>query len=182
VHNAWLRTLEDGIYTYDIAKDRPSGGTKEFAQAVVERLGKVPETLPAVDYTKAQERKVAPVAKVTVRPEPKRDLNGVDVFLYNKPLSAQELGQKLEALAGPEFQLTMISNRGVKVYPGGYPETFTVDHWRCRFERPEGRDAVSHQDIRSLLGRIEGAGLEWIKLENLYLFDGERAYSLDQGQ
>src|SRR5690606_28166619 len=37
VHNAWLRTLEDGIYTYDIAKDRPSVGTKEFAQAVVER-------------------------------------------------------------------------------------------------------------------------------------------------
>lgn len=182
VHNAWLRTLEDGIYTYDIAKDRPSVGTKEFAQAVVERLGQVPETLAAVDYTQAEQRQVASTAKVTVKPEPQRDLNGVDVFLYNKELSAEELGNKLEALAGPEFSLTMISNRGVKVYPGGYPETFTVDHWRCRFERPEGRDKVSHEDIRALLGRIEGAGLEWIKLENLYLFDGQLAYSLDQGQ
>ena len=182
IHNAWLRTLEDGVYTYDIAKDRPSVGTKEFAQAVVDRLGKLPETLPAVDYTQAKDRQVASVSKVSVRPEPRRDLDGVDVFLYNKTLSAEELGKKLEAVAGPEFNLVMISNRGVKVYPGGYPETFTVDHWRCRFQGSKGSGTVAHQDIRALLGRIEGAGLEWIKLENLYLFDGKLAYSLDQGQ
>ncbi|OUN01472.1 MAG: isocitrate dehydrogenase [Firmicutes bacterium ZCTH02-B6] len=182
IHNAWLRTIEDGVYTYDIAKDRPSVGTKEFAQAVVERLGKLPETLPAVDYTQNKERKVAPVARVSVRPEPKRELDGVDVFLYNKALSADELGKTLEAAAGPEFKLVMISNRGVKVYPGGYPETFTVDHWRCRFEGAKGPGTASHEDIRALLGRIQAAGLEWIKLENLYLFDGQRAYSLDQGQ
>ena len=38
VHNAWLRTLEDGIHTYDIYKEGVSKqkvGTKEFAQAVV---------------------------------------------------------------------------------------------------------------------------------------------------
>src|SRR3979411_1109935 len=43
VHNAWLRTIEDGIHTYDIYKEgtsRQKVGTKEFAQAVVERLGK----------------------------------------------------------------------------------------------------------------------------------------------
>ena len=42
VHNAWLRTLEDGIHTYDIYKEGVSKqkvGTKEFAQAVVERVG-----------------------------------------------------------------------------------------------------------------------------------------------
>src|ERR687895_1074695 len=53
VHNAWLRTIEDGIHTYDIYDEKVSKqkvGTKEFAEAVVERLGKKPHTLKAVAY------------------------------------------------------------------------------------------------------------------------------------
>src|SRR3954454_12121652 len=53
VHNAWLRTIEDGVHTYDIYADGVSTakvGTKEFAAAVIERLGKVPNTLKAVTY------------------------------------------------------------------------------------------------------------------------------------
>src|SRR5437870_8076213 len=53
VHNAWLRTVEDGVHTYDIFKEgvsREKVGTKEFGQAVVERLGKQPKTLKAVAY------------------------------------------------------------------------------------------------------------------------------------
>src|ERR671932_790615 len=56
VHNAWLRTLEDGIHTYDIYDERVSKqkvGTKEFAQAVVERLGQRPEQLKAGSYPAA---------------------------------------------------------------------------------------------------------------------------------
>src|SRR5436853_6330117 len=53
VHNGWLRTIEDGIHTYDIYDEGSSKekvGTKEFAAAVVERLGKRPNTLKAVAY------------------------------------------------------------------------------------------------------------------------------------
>src|SRR5262244_3027478 len=53
VHNAWLRTIEDGIHTYDIFADgvsRQKVGTKEFADAVVARLGKLPQKLKAVGY------------------------------------------------------------------------------------------------------------------------------------
>jgi isocitrate dehydrogenase len=42
VHNAWLRTIEDGIHTYDIYDEQASKqkvGTKEFADAVIARLG-----------------------------------------------------------------------------------------------------------------------------------------------
>src|SRR5437762_76795 len=51
VHNAWLRTIEDGIHTYDIYVESVSKqkvGTKEFAAAVVARLGQKPEKLKAV--------------------------------------------------------------------------------------------------------------------------------------
>ena len=51
VHNAWLRTIEDGVHTYDIFVEGVSKqkvGTKEFADAVVAHLGQKPETLKAV--------------------------------------------------------------------------------------------------------------------------------------
>src|SRR6186713_3584338 len=46
VHNAWLRTIEDGIHTYDIYDEKVSKqkvGTKEFAEAVSERIGQMPQ-------------------------------------------------------------------------------------------------------------------------------------------
>src|SRR5438105_5214105 len=54
VHNAWLRTIEDGIHTYDIYDERVSKQkvrTKEFASAVVERVGRKPEKFKVVSYS-----------------------------------------------------------------------------------------------------------------------------------
>jgi hypothetical protein len=48
VHNAWLRTTEDGIHTYDIFKEgisKQKVDTKEFTDTVVARLGQKPQTL-----------------------------------------------------------------------------------------------------------------------------------------
>lgn len=60
-------------------------------------------------------------------------------------------------------------------------ETFCTDHWRCRF-LPEDRPAVSNTDIVRLLADLDAAGFDVIKTENLYTFDGNRGYSLGQGQ
>ena len=75
----------------------------------------------------------------------------------------------------------MITNRGVKVFPQGNPLTFCTDHWRCRFV---ARDAQSlkGQNLIELLTALEKSGLEVIKTENLYSFDGQKGYSLGQGQ
>src|SRR3984893_8756017 len=53
IHNAWLRTLEDGVHTYDIFQEglsKQKVGTKEFAQAVIARLGQKPQTIKAAEY------------------------------------------------------------------------------------------------------------------------------------
>src|SRR5687767_4675046 len=58
VHNAWLRTIEDGIHTYDIfeeGKSKEKVGTKEFADAVAQRMGQKPQTLKAAAYKAAAE-------------------------------------------------------------------------------------------------------------------------------
>ena len=81
IHNAWLTTIEDGVHTYDIFKEGVSKqkvGTKEFAQAVVDRLGQKPSTLKTVSYSNAPKQTVA--HKAAERTPEKKELVGVDVF------------------------------------------------------------------------------------------------------
>ncbi len=185
VHNAWLRTIEDGVHTYDIFDDSVSKqkvGTKEFAQAVVERLGKKPQTLKAVSYKQEDVEEVYSETIVKERSDTHKDLVGVDVFLDWLKGSPEMLGESLSEVAPEGMQLVMVSNRGVKVWPGGKSETFCSDHWRCRFMSKNKGDVITHRDIIALLGRVEDAGFDFIKTENLCNFDGERGYSLDQGE
>jgi isocitrate dehydrogenase len=104
------------------------------------------------------------------------------VFLDWSKGAANDLGSDLNKLNGEGLKLTMISNRGVKVWPGGHSETFCSDHWRCRFISDSEGQVVSHSQVISLLGRVATAGYDFIKIENLYNFDGERGFSLDQGE
>ena len=185
VHNAWLRTIEDGIHTYDIydeAVSKQKVGTKEFAAAVAERLGQVPQILKSVRYKPAGSARAQTRSSAGKKEPAKKDLVGVDVFLDWSKGSANELGDALKKLGDDGVRLTMISNRGVKVWPDGHSETFCSDHWRCRFLSTSAGSGVSHPQIISLLGRVAGSGYDFIKIENLYNFDGERGYSLDQGE
>ena len=183
VHNAWLRTIEDGVHTYDIYEDGKSKqkvGTKEFAEAVAQRLGQTPQTLKTARYKRIEDWDAATEVPARQRPRAKKDLVGVDVFLDWTKGTANALGDALSKLSGDGTKLEMMSNRGVKVWPGGHAETFCSDHWRCRFLSVTG-SGVSHPQIISLLQRFADAGFDFIKTENLYNFDGERGYSLDQG-
>jgi isocitrate dehydrogenase len=182
VHNAWLKTVEDGIHTYDVYDERVSKqkvGTKEFAQAVVDRVGQKPEKLKPVTY-KSTPRQASPAS--AAQAAQKKDMVGIDVFLQWGPGKPAALGAQLEKLAGPDARLTMVSNRGVKVYPGGFEETFLSDNWRCRFFSKTKDAPLTHGQICGLLQRIADDGLDFVKTESLCNFDGQRAYSLDQGE
>ncbi|WP_375154910.1 NADP-dependent isocitrate dehydrogenase [Stratiformator vulcanicus] len=185
IHNAWLKTIEDGIHTYDIYTDSHSKekvGTKEFAEAVVARLGQEPETLTVKRYP----REAAGLGEIKPSPRTneKKELVGVDVFIDDPTCTPEELGKKLEEVSSDGIKIKMITNRGVKVWPGGFPETFCTDHWRCRFisDAAEKDSPVTHKQIIGLLNRCEEAGLDFIKTEHLCMFDGERGYSLGQGE
>ncbi len=154
-------------------------GTKEFADAVIERLGQTPQILKARKYRKGEESHASAAAS---RKAPQKELVGVDVFLDWTKGSPDDLGDALSKVNGDGVKLTMISNRGVKVWPGGHKETFCSDHWRCRFLAEANGGKVAHAQVVSLLGRIADAGYDFIKTEGLYTFDGERGFSLDQGE
>jgi len=184
VHNAWLRTLEDGIHTYDIFTEGVSKkkvGTREFAEAVVARLGQQPEMLKPVYYTSAPAHISSEHVTIT-RAIEKKDLVGVDVFLDWRGGTPDELGKTFKEVSGDGLELTMITNRGAKVWPQGMPETFCTDHWRCRFMSPTRGETVTHEQIIALLQRVANAGFDFIKTENLYTFDDKIGYSLSQGE
>jgi len=96
--------------------------------------------------------------------------------------SPDDLGDALSQITPDDLKLVMISNRGVKVWPGGKSETFCSDHWRCRFLSQNNGSEIKHQQIIDLLSSVAGGGFDFIKTENLCNFDGERGYSLDQGE
>jgi isocitrate dehydrogenase len=179
VKNAWLRTIEDGVHTPDVYRESLSArevGTADFAEAVVERLGERPRVLEPVTYhAKTIQVGYAP------RPVDKR-LVGVDVFICwdQEGRDPEVLAGILQGARSRELGLRLITNRGVKVYPEGIPETFCTDHWRCRF-RPDAGE-ISFQTVIDLLQAITDTGLEIIKTENLCTFDGVPGFSMGQGE
>jgi isocitrate dehydrogenase len=181
VHNAWLRTMEDGVHTYDIYKEGVSKqkvGTKEFGEAVVARLGQKPETLKAVHYASAPKTKAAARKEATtVAVESK--LEGIDVYVGWPSRVPNELAAIAVKANGDGLDLLMLDNRGTKVWPDGFPETWCSDSFRCRYT---SKDAVTVQQTLDLQSRLDKLGVQIVKSELLRSYGGERGYTLAQGQ
>ncbi len=181
VQNAWLKTIEDGVHTYDIYKEgisRQKVGTSEFAQAVIARLGQQPATLKAVSYTHTTALELPAYQR---KPAGRKNLLGVDVFVHWPGSDPTELAALVSQLATLNLPLSMITNRGIKVWPNGFRETFCTDHWRCRFLPTHGQPIDKHE-ITTILSEAIEVGIDTIKTENLYAFDGKPAFSMGQGQ
>ncbi len=181
IQNAWLKTIEDGIHTSDIYKEDVSTqkvGTKEFAQAVIERLGQEPTQLTPVHFSNSE---ALNLPKYKRKPSAKKELVGVDVFVHWSGSNPNELADIIQKIEPQGIQLSMITNRGIKVWPDGFKETFCTDHWRCRF-KPMNDSSISKSSIISILEKANNSHVDVIKTENLYTFDGKAGYSLGQGQ
>jgi len=191
ITNAWLRTLEDGIHTADIYNEefsRKKVSTAEFAEEVIKRLGEKPQKLKPVSLNKAAEMTFE---NTEIKTQSKKELVGIDIFLdWDEGKNPNVLGELLEKASTKNMQLKMITNRGVKVYPEGNEETYCTDHWRCRFidssvnkkEMGARYPKVNKNDTINLMQNIINAGLDIIKTENLYYINGERGFSLGQGE
>ena len=181
VQNAWLKTIEDGIHTYDIFKEgisKQKVGTKEFARAVIANLGNKPAILKSVSYAK---NSALSLPQYKRKVSAKKELVGVDVFVHWSGTNPNELASKIHKMEKTGLKLSMITNRGIKVYPDGFKETFCTDHWRCRF-KPNEDQKITKKDIIDLLLNAVSENIDTIKTENLYVFDGKPGYSLGQGQ
>lgn len=185
IHNAWLKTLEDGILTGDLFKEgihKKKVNTTEFADAVIQNLGQKPSTLKPVNYVGGEIKKIE--GKYTMTQKSEKKLVGVDIFIDwdEHDRNPNVLGKMLEPLKTQNLKFLKISNRGTKVYPEGNPATFCTDHWRCRFITDQFAIAASNQEIIELLQKVNDLNLEVIKTENLYTFNGKVGFSVLQGE
>lgn len=180
IYNAWLKTMEDGYHTYDVYKESTSKaclGTREFADKIIENLGQLPTILKPMTADGTKPIQIKPY----VRKAPKtKKLVGVDAFIHSGEKSAVQLADIINQLPAEAYALSMITNRGIKVWPEGFEETFCTDHWRCRFKTTNG--GMNKTAIIDILTKLEDAGLDVIKTENLYEIDGQQAFSMGQGQ
>ena len=182
IHSAWLRTLEDGLHTadyYDEYRSHKCVGTAEFSNAVIDRLQSSPRHLVAKSPIlpipqKPNSRDAAPLMN--------KAIVGVDVFLHWSGKSPEKLASRLQELDSNGFALSMISSRGLKVWPNGLEESFCTDHWRCRYMMANGQDSTDHNQIIGLLRNLAAAEIDFVKLETLCTFDDEPGYSMGHGR
>lgn len=178
IHNAWLKTIEEGFHTYDVFKEGVSKekvGTKEFANAVVKSLGKKPDQLSAVSYKDS--KKFATLQTKVHFSSPKRELVGLDVFMFN-PDTAENVIRHLSGKTWPSpFELKMISNRGVRIWPEGHPETFCIDQWRLRFFQKDRSFHIGIEDLHKLMQCVIKEGIDVTGTEHLFYFDGVQSFS-----
>ena len=178
IHHGWLKTLEDGIHTYDIYHESLSNqrvGTKEFAKAIIKRLGEVPHQLKPAG---CDARKMIIPSYRPEKESGKRALVGFDLYIYFDG-SFDSLQKKLLSICFGSYQIELITNRGARLYPNGLPETFCVDQWRLRL-RPDDKVALP-TDLIELLQALHSKGFEVVKTVQLYDYDGNPGYSSPNG-
>lgn len=175
IYNAWMHTIEQGIHTYDIFKSgisKKKVGTQEFAQSVVASLGKSPEVLTPAQSNESRIQ----IAPLSLTSKEQRSWVGVDIYVYSTA-PATEFIQSLEKFSLEGVELNLITNRGTRVWPGGHKETFCIEQYRCRFLASPIDLGWTPIKVIQLLGELYSLGLDIIKSENLYFFDGKPAFS-----
>jgi isocitrate dehydrogenase len=181
VERAVEATLAAGIHTRDVP-GAPPVSTTAFTDAVLARLdGPQAATGDAVSAASSTARRLV-VPRIEDRPTAagERSVVGMDIFVEWDG-SPDALAASLEAIsAGTALHLKMISNRGTVVYPmrGAMPSL--VDHYRCRFVAQDGVEPAE-SDLVGLLSAV-GERHRWMHVERLQRFNGERGYTLAQGE
>lgn len=182
IHNAWLRTIEDGVHTGEIFRAGVSTertGTAGFSDAVIARLGQKPQTLAPVSYPHGAAAKDAAQALKPRAPEEKKRV-GIDIFIDAKNTTAAELAARFSTMRG-DLRLKDISNLGTSVWPESAGNVAALsDSWRLRFVNE--KSAVTPQRLTSLLSRFNAASLDVTSTQTLYTFAGKAGYTAAQGE
>ncbi len=183
IENAWKKTIEDGVHTVDIYKEQISSkkvGTQEFANEVIKRLGDKPTNLKISEYLSSSH--IVSDREYHINNTEIKTLVGTDVFLQMNARSAHEVAEKIQSIGFNGLELKTISSMGLKLWPRDDRFELTSDHWCCRFMAAKEGQVIHHSSIAQLLESLSMANIDFIKIENLFEFDGKKGFSLAQGE
>jgi isocitrate dehydrogenase len=190
IENALLLALESGVRTGDFGdQGKPALGTRDFARAIIERLGERPTTVEPAPVPENSEvafiKPPRPAGQEVIRTFTNvvRHVAGCDVYLDTPLAPIAVADEMMRAAQDTPFRLSLISNRGTQVWPTGSVYTECVDYYRVRFELKEGilPGQFGQAPCVSLMGKI-AEKFHVCSYELLRTFDGMKGYSLAQGQ
>jgi isocitrate dehydrogenase len=184
IQNAWLKTIEDGMHTIDIFNDSTSIkqlGTKEFAQEVIARLGEKPTKFKVANYANAQATSTGRVYEINTSEV--KTLVGVDVVVNSNQERPMLLAEEIIKLTDKSaLGLQLISVKGLKAWPEVGDILIKSDEWSLRFVATSQEKIINHAAIVSLLEKLSKANFDFVRTNNLYLFDNKLGFSLVQGE
>ncbi len=198
IRNALYRTIEDGIHTADIYNEKSSRkkvGTKEFTQAVIANLGKLPENLPIADFNNSNNEVKIAAEKIPQTNLEKKSLIGFDLYI-DWSLSFDELVNKLNSLESEIFEVKTISAKGLLLWPlsdkymrPNYDSGLTLLRFigkgitgKNSSDIIDKNKIVTAQNIVQMLDICSKANIDFVKYEGLYLFDKKPAFTSGQGE
>ncbi|TAF47225.1 MAG: NADP-dependent isocitrate dehydrogenase [Sphingobacteriales bacterium] len=185
IENALLYTLELGAHTGDFgSKLTPSLTTTQFAQEIINNLGKIPAKGAKTNILPNQEVYTSPSIptqnKMTaLNHAATSEIMGADFFIESVE-QPQQIAEKISPFLGTEFALSTMSNRGTQVYPTGSVFTECINQFRVRLEKTTTQQ-LTQTDILSLSAKV-AEQFKICSIEWLMAYDGKKAYSLAQGQ
>lgn len=184
VHNAWLKTIEDGMHTGDVYNpdySKKKLSTTEFTDEVISRLGKRPSSFKVAKYNTS--KVVSQKETYSIDRKEEKTLVGVDVVVnWNGEKSSILADQVIELINGSEVGLQMISVKGLKVWPADVNFSTLSDEWNLRFMPTAEEKILTHSAITKLLRNLNNGNIDFVRVNNLYLFDDKLGFSLAQGE
>ncbi|MDR2045903.1 MAG: isocitrate dehydrogenase [Rickettsiales bacterium] len=172
IYNAWLKTLEDGIHTADLYKEKKSKqkvGTKEFAEAVIDNLGKKPAELVIGSGANSKVKKTQDECEQDYKV---RKLVGSDITLAWS--RSADFDQIVKLFESSNPKIIAIYSKGLAIWPGGSKSL--SDQITCRFIANSEKKPITNSDVNDLLIKLEENSFDVVRMDKLYLYDGKEGF------
>ena len=147
---------------------------------MIDNIGAEPSTYRVVKYVPRKGGTTSIHAVMAPETE-ERVLIGVDFFVHWLGKDIATLGTILNELSTPALTLKLISCKGLKVWPDTVTEMDVTDRYRARFSPAEKGGKVTLKDVANLVSMAADKGVDFLKFETLYTFDGKDGFSATQG-
>lgn len=181
IEQALHTTLNQGYHTKDFGAGKEQElNTTQFAEMLISNLPVLP-AIAILEDTLVETPALPNEFKTMVTPySGDTFVNGVDLFIESIEQPAV-IAHRIKDKLADSMELIMISNRGTQVYPEGSLLTECINQYRVRVERVPGNPSLTADEILQLCIRLSPA-IKLCSVEWLMMYNGQRAYSLAQGQ
>lgn len=180
IENALYETLEQGFHTADFGNGAEQLlNTTAFAAQIIRNIKHEASNIHVIqsNTTAHHERKANKIMASTE--DGHGIINGTDFFVESTQ-QPHEVAAIFDKILPANLKFVMISNRGTQVYPNGSLLTECVNQFRVRVEKTTDANLSSEEILQFAIKvskDIKICSIEW-----LMIYNGQKSYSLAQGQ